>query len=711
MKNVYSADSSPSRHRLAVLAASLSLLLALSLVDCKKTLPGGKPLRRAKERVFVIGFDGMDPTLARRFMDEGKLPNLKALAAEGSFARLKSTQPSESPTAWSSFATGVNPGKHSIYDFLIRHLEGEMAYMPDLNMVKRPKEPLKFFWGLVPTEKPKVSSARGGTSFWKTASADGINSIVLTVPVTWPPEELHHGQLLGGLPLPDLRASMGTFYYWATDLSSYDENNSEFGGVLKRLLLDGGIADTFLKGPENPVLKREEWELMEKRKAGGTLSEKEKARLETLATGKDILLPMKVRWDEGSGRARIEIQGHTLDLEEGAWSEWVPLSFKVNTLISVKGMIQFHVSQADKELRLYGSPINMDPRDPPTPISKPDSFSAELADKIGLYRTIGWAESSDKPLNEGRLDEAEFLYDSDRAMDDRERIILENLKRDDWDLFVAAIETTDRVSHMMWRLIDPRHPMYDAELAAKYGDSIEKVYRRADDFVGRLRQRLPKDALFMVMSDHGFHSFRREVNLNTWLVQNGYMVVRGQSQEKTLHDLFGHGKFFEGVDWSQTRAYAVGLGQIYFNLKGREAKGIVSAGEEYRQLQEEIRAKLVTLVDPETDEKVFADIYKRDDIYKGEYILMAPDLQVGFLDGYRVGWQDTLGTIRRAVVENNNKKWSGDHCATATEISHGVLFTNRKLQAAEPSIMDLAPSILKLLEAPIPGDYDGKPLW
>jgi len=165
------------------------------------------------------------------------------------------------------------------------------------------------------------------------------------------------------------------------------------------------------------------------------------------------------------------------------------------------------------------------------------------------------------------------------------------------------------------------------------------------------------------------------------------------------------------VDWSKTRAYAVGLGQIYFNLRGREGRGIVSPGEEYQKLQEEIRQKLVTLRDPDTGERVFSDIYKRDDIYKGEYVKMAPDLQVGFLDGYRVGWQDTMGGIRRSVVENNNKKWSGDHCATATEISHGVFFCNRRIATKEPSIMDLAPSVLKVLGAPIPADYDGQPLW
>jgi predicted AlkP superfamily phosphohydrolase/phosphomutase len=576
-------------------------------------------------------------------------------------------------------------------------------------MIRR--EPPKFLWGFFPTQAPRITSTRGGTSFWKTASADGIRSVVLTVPVTFPPEELHHGAMLGGLPLPDLRATLGTFYYWATDLSSYEEGNTEFGGFLKRLLFDGGVSETVLKGPESPILKQEEAALREKKKAG-SLSEKEQARLDELATGKDINLPMTVRWTEGQGRAEIEIQGQKLSLKTGEWSEWVPLTFKVNALIRVHGMTQFHVSQAERELRVYASPVNMDPRDPPTAISKPDSFSSDLAEKIGLYRTLGWAESADKPLNEGRLDEAEFLYDSERAMQDREKVILQTLKDDrEWDLFVAAIETTDRVSHMMWRLIDPRHPMYDQALAAKYGGAIEQVYRRADDFVGRLRQQVPKDALFLVMSDHGFHSFRREVNLNTWLLQNGYMTVHGQSKEKTLQDLFGRGKFFEGVDWSKTRAYAVGLGQIYFNLKGRESQGIVSAGEEYRQLQEEIRAKLVTLVDPETSERVLADVYRRDDIYSGEYLQMAPDLQAGFLDGYRVGWQDTLGTIRRGVVENNNKKWSGDHCATATEISHGVLFSNRRVPVAEPSIMDLAPSVLKLLDAPIPADYDGKPIW
>ncbi len=685
----------------SLVAVGLGTAVALGVFSGPRTT---KPLRRAQQRVFVIGFDGMDPTLTRTFMDAGKLPNLKRLSESGTFAKLETTQPSESPVAWSSFATGMNPGKHNIYDFLVRDFE---TYMPDLAGVK--KVPPVFKWGFLPVQRPQVTSTRGGTSFWTLAGRDGVRSAILTVPMTFPLEDVEHGELLGGLPVPDIRGTMGTFNFWATDLSSFEEGNTEFGGFLKRLLFEGGVAKPILKGPENPILKQEEREI-KARKAAGKLTEEETARLEELATTKDVNIPFTVKWTEGASQAEIEIQGTKLTLKAGEWSPWVPVTFTFNFLVKAKGMTQFLVMRADRELQVYASPINLDPRDPPIPISSPADYSKKVAAQIGLYRTIGWAEAT-WPVNEGRMDEATFMYDAEKAFEDREKIFFNRLETDDWDLFVAAIETTDRVSHMMWRLIDPLHPMYDAALAAKHGDAIEKIYRRADDLVGRLQAKLPPDTLFIVMSDHGFHSYRRSVNLNTWLVQNGYMVFEGQESAKMgMSDLFGRGKFWEGVDWTRTRAYAVGLGQIYFNLRGREKNGIVSAGAEYKALQEEIGDKLVQLVDPDTSGRVMAAVYRRDDIYAGEYLQFAPDLQVGFNDGYRVGWQDTLGGVSRAVVENNNKKWSGDHCATATEISGGVFFANRKFTNPKPHIMDLSPTILKALAVPIPGDLDGKPL-
>lgn len=680
----------------------LAVCCALGAWQCGGATKTTRPLRRTTQRVFVMGFDGMDPTLARKWMDEGKLPNLKALADEGTFKTLGSTQPSESPTAWASFATGVNPGKHNIYDFLIRDLK---TYFPDFNMVR--KEPPEFLWGTIPIKRPKIESTRGGTSFWVYAGRDGVKSTVLTVPVTFPPEEIEHGAMLAGLPLPDIRGTLGTYYYWATDLSRYEEGNTEFGGILKRLIFDGDSAHTELVGPPNPIVRQQ----LREARARTPPSDADRTRIAELEAREDIRLPVEVHWDRGGRAVTVDIEGRSVHLREGEWSGWIDLDFKVNFLVRLHGMTQFYLIRSGQELQLYASPVNMDPRNPPVPISKPDGFAADLASSLGVYRTLGWAESTDKPLNDDRVDEQAFLDDSNRAMDDRERVILENLRHDDWDLFVAAIETTDRVQHMMWRLIDPKHPMYDASLAAKYGDAIEKIYRRADDFVGRLRATVPKDAVFMVMSDHGFHSFRRSVNLNTWLVQNGYMAFEGQeSEKKTLADLFGRGRFFEGVDWKRTKAYAVGLGQIYFNMKGREGQGIVSEGAEYTALQNDIRAKLVALVDPADGQRVFREIYRRDDIYKGEYLRNAPDLQVGFNDGYRVGWQDTLGGVTRAVVEDNTRKWSGDHCATATEISGGVLFMNRTIAADAPNIMDLSPTILKLLGVPLPSGLDGKPI-
>ena len=666
-----------------------------------------KPQRRSAERVFVIGFDGMDPTLTSKFIAEGKLPNLQKLASSGTYRTLGTTQPSESPVAWASFATGVNPGKHNIFDFLVRDFE---TYMPDLAMVDKTTNPLKLLWGTIPIARPKPLSTRGGTSFWVTAGLDGIKSKVLTVPVTFPPEDVEHGELLAGLPVPDIRGTVGTFYYWATDLSSFEEGSPEFGGYLKRLLFDGGVSKTFLRGPESPVLKQEEAALREKQKKG-TSSAADEKRLADLKTTKDVNIPITINWKENSGVVDLDVDGNRLTLKQGEWSGWVPMTFKVNTFIRLHAMTQFFIQRADSELQIYAHPANFDPRNPPTAISKPDSFAPDLAKRIGLYRTIGWAESMDKSLQEGRTDEASFLYDADKAFDDREKVIFENLKDPDWDLFVAAIETTDRVSHMFFRLIDPKHPMYDKDLAAKYGDAIEKVYRRADTLVGKLLAAMPPNTTFMVMSDHGFHTFRRGVNLNTWLVQHGYMVFDGQeSPKKGLDDLFGRGQFWEGVDWSRTRAYAVGLGQIYFNLKGRESRGIVSPGAEYEALQKEIGDALVKELDPDDKAQIFRAIYRRDEIYKGEYLRNAPDLQVGFNDGYRVGWQDTMGGVQRSFVENNTRRWSGDHCATATEISGGVFFSTKKIASESPHIMDLAPTILETLGVPLPKDYDGKPL-
>jgi predicted AlkP superfamily phosphohydrolase/phosphomutase len=275
-----------------------------------------------------------------------------------------------------------------------------------------------------------------------------------------------------------------------------------------------------------------------------------------------------------------------------------------------------------------------------------------------------------------------------------------------------VIESTDRVQHMMWRLLDPKHPMYDAALAEKYGDSILRVYRRADQFVGEVLERIEPGTRILIVSDHGFHSWRKAVNLNTWLVQQGYMVLQGQQPgEKKLDDLFGAGEFWENVDWSRTRAYAMGLGQIYFNLRGRESQGIVSPGAEAAHLADEMCARLLTMTDPDDGTHIVRAVYKRDDVYSGEYLQNASELQVGMEDGYRVSWQTALGGSPAGIVYPNMKKWSGDHGGFDYATTPGVLISNKRITAASADIMDIAPTVLKYFGVQIPKDIDGKPLF
>jgi predicted AlkP superfamily phosphohydrolase/phosphomutase len=686
---------------LAIPARRSWLVILLALVAACSTRT---PEERFKQKLVILGFDGMDPALTTRWMKEGQLPNMATLVAQGGLYQLGTTHSPESPTAWASFATGVNPGKHNIYDFLVRDTA---TYLPDLGMVRR--EPPRFLLGYFPVAKPRVLSIRGGTSFWVTAGRAGVRSNILTVPVTFPPEDVPNGELLAGLPLPDIRGTMGTFYYFATDLSRYEEGNTEFGGILKRLIVDNGVAQSELVGPPNPIVRQQ---LRALRGRGAALTDQDRGHIAELQATEDIKLPLTIVWNRAGETATVTIGGRTLILEPGKMSPWVDLDFRVNFLVRVRGMVQLLLMRADTELQLYVSPVNWKPDNPPVPMSSPASFSASLFKQLGYYRTLGWAEAT-WPLNEGRMDEATFMDDLYRAFDDRAHVILSRLSAHDWDLLVGVIESTDRVQHMMWRLMDETHPMYDRALAEKYGDSILRVYRRADQFVGEVMKHVDPSTTVLIVSDHGFHSWRKAVNLNTWLVQQGYMVLQGQQPgEKKLDDLFGGGgQFWENVDWPRTRAYAMGLGQIYFNLRGREGKGVVSPGAESAALADEMRTRLLALTDPDDGARIVRDVYKRDDVYSGEFLQNASELQVGMNDGYRVSWQTALGGSPQGIVYPNMKKWSGDHGGYDFATIAGVLLSNRPVGIATPSIMDIAPTVLKYFGLGVPGDLDGKPLF
>jgi predicted AlkP superfamily phosphohydrolase/phosphomutase len=480
------------------------------------------------------------------------------------------------------------------------------------------------------------------------------------------------------------------------------------GGILKRLVFEGDTTETELIGPANPIVSARMQEVRQQRLS----PDAERAQMAELEAQRDVTLPFTIRWNRSARTATIDIQGETVHLAEGQWSKWVPLQFRINWLMRLNGMAQLYLIKASDDLQLYVSPVNWRPEKPVMPISAPKSFSDDLYERLGTFRTLGWAEAT-WPLNEDRIDEKAFMDDLYRAFDDRAQVILQQIDSRKYDLVVGVIESTDRVQHMFWRFLDPTHPMYDAAAAAKWGDAVERVYRRADLLVAEVLEHVEPGTDIIVLSDHGFHSFKYGVNLNTWLIDEGFMARQQEKVgDKNLNDMFGGGgQFWENVDWSRTKAYSLGLGQIYFNMRGREGKGIVGEGEEYKRLADELSARLMTMTDPKTGQRMVTGVYKRDDMYSGPYLANAPDLQVGFADGYRVSWQTSLGGSPPGLLYENMRKWSGDHCSFDYRDIPGALITTRKVTSDKVRIIDVAPTVLKYFGVPIPKEIDGKPLF
>ncbi len=633
--------------------------------------PSFKP---AKGKVVILGFDGVEPTLVERYIGEGKLPNLEKLAGSGHYSALTTTNPSESPVCWSAFATGSNPGKTGIYDFLSRDPE---TYMPAYSITD--KEKPKFLFGVIPYKKAKVINMRAGTTFWRTAAHNNIKTTAFQMPVTFPADEMEGGKCMSGLGVPDLRATQGTYQYFATDLTPQQVGASEMGGILRKIMVVEGKVRTHIEGVPDP--REEGFKPMHK--------------------------AMFFRID--GERVIIELDGESQKVGAGSWSDWFTVTYDIGPLVHVRGICKFFVKQVKPELQVYLSPIDFHPADDIVPNFNPSNFGKELIEAVGLFRTRGWAIDN-MAHTEEVIDDKTFMEDLFMVEDARREMTLHLLDNDPSDLFISVFQATDRVQHNFFRFLDTKHPRYDPALEGKFGGAILSVYQHMDQVVGEVMKRIDKDTVLIVMSDHGFHSFRRGVNLNTWLTKNAYMTLKGsdigEDKEYNLDDLFKQGQFWPNVNWTKTQAYALGLGQIYINKVGRERYGTVLGGADYDRLLDKIIKELSTLTD-EDGTPAISGVYKGTDIWHGPEMHRAPDMQVGFPDGYRVSWQTCLGGIPPGTIEDNTKIWSGDHCSLEPSITKGTIFCNRKLGGGSPNIMDLAPTALKILGVDVPKEYDG----
>lgn len=619
------------------------------------------------KRLIVVGLDGQDPKLTDQFMKEGLLPNFKALATEGSYTRLKTTYPSLSPVAWSSFSTGTHPARHNIFDFLDRD---RRTYLPMLSSTHIGKVDRFLSIGRfrIPLRKPELRLLRRSKPFWTILGEHRIWSTILRVPITFPPDRFY-GAELSAMCVPDLLGTQGTFLLYTTRpaAAAFKE-----GGLRVQVALTGDAITTTLQGPEN-----------------------------TLVEGNPpLLVPLHVRLDRPAQRVHLEVGTTTLVVTPGELTDWVALSFPAAPGVAVKGLTRLLVTEMADHFSLYVAPINIDPESPAMPISHPPYYAAYLAKKVGPFATLGLAEDT-WALNEGVTDDAAFLaqtYDIDR---EREQMFVAALDRLDSGSLVCVFDGTDRIQHMFWRDIDQGHPAGRGREKAPHRHAIRDLYKHNDALVGRVRAKLRDGDVLMVISDHGFTSFRRGVNLNQWLLREGYLALRAGAD--------GRAEWLRDVDWSQTKAYVLGLTGLFLNMKGREAQGIVEPGAEATALKAEIMAKLANLRDEEKKAIGINEAFDTATLYAGPYLENAPDLVIGYNAGYRISWDCATGMVAGPVFEDNLKPWSGDHCVDPRLVP-GVFFCNRKVETKDPALIDIAPTALRLFGIDPPAHMDGKAL-
>ena len=625
----------------------------------------GIPANARARRVVVLGLDGLEPKLVDQYMQRGELPNMAQLKEQGCYQRLGTTTPAISPVAWSSFQTGVNPGAHNIFDFLTRD---KRNCMPQLSSTETEVSNKRVRFLGVPLWRRGASLRimRKSRPFWTILGERGIFASIIRVPISYPPEPFA-GQIVSAMCTPDLRGTQGTFSYYvegAGDASSSAAGDSTGGEVLP-LIRQGDSFRADLIGP-------------------------------SLSAGGNSKCPLELQVTAATQLVKLKVGAIVLDLKLNSFSEWVRVEFSIEGRKKVSGICRFCV-RSIAPLKLYVSPININPEEPVLPISHPSLFSRWLAKHNGLFGTLGLMEDT-WGRNESALDDARFLEQTWLTHDEREQMFMQALKRVREGLCVGVFDASDRIQHMFWRYIDPKHP---APLEGEeFADTIAAMYRRMDRLVGDVRAQLkPEDVLF-VISDHGFSSFRRCLNLNTWLMQQGLLQLKSGAQPGR--------DYFRDVDWERTKAFAVGLSGLYINRKGRERFGIVE-DKEYEQLKYSISQKLEALRDPQDNEICIRKVYDTAKIYHGLYTEEAPDLIVGYAPGYRVSWESVTGGIEAEVFSDNLKAWSGDHHIDPGEVP-GVFFCNRKIKRDNPHITDLAPSVLDLFSVPVPRYMEGAAL-
>lgn len=635
-----------SRCSAKLLAQVLICFVSVSSVACRRTAATKQPL------VIVLGIDGMDPKFVSQHLAD--LPNVRALMQHGEFKTLQTTMPPQSPVAWSTFSTGLDPSKDGIFDFVYRDPH-TMTPFSAMGETKEPSHELRFGPYEIPLGFPHVKSFRKGEVFWKILADAGVPIKILRMPVNYPPVECR-GESLSGMGVPDMRGTFGTFTFFTDNPTESSRDVS--GGEIVPVQISNDQAVLTIAGPANPY-KRDK---------------------------KPLSVTMTVDVDPFVNAGRFQAQGRSFILQGGQWSDWIPVEFPVIPgLKSAHGMFRVYAKGFRPDFQIYVSPVNFNPLHSDAAISFPTSYSAEIANKIGLFYTQGMPEDT-SAYRQNVFDRQEYLSQARLVAKDEIRILKQGVAALQQGFLFWHFSGVDQNSHVLWKKFD--------------GDLLE-TYKLVDSTIGWVVRSRP-GATVIVMSDHGFASFDRAVNLNAWLLQEGFLHERRRALDTDNRQPFAN------VDWFRTSAYALGLNAIYLNLAGRERNGIVAKADAGQMLQH-LSQRLLALRDPATGRQVVASVSAPHPEFRGD-IQYTPDLIVGFAPGYRSSWGGSLGDISGPVLADNDDAWIGDHCM-APQYVPGLLISNRHSRLEMPRLKDLPVSILSLYGLPPRDGMDGKVIY
>ena len=455
------------------------------------------------------------------------------------------------------------------------------------------------------------------TTFFEEAADMGYPATALWWPAMFPARPGLPVNTLPGLGTPDIRGQLGV----GTLLTSEDESLKKTTVV--KLSADGKNRFTAsLPGPQTPG-----------REGPRTLS-----------------LPLRLEVID-QDCARLTVDGRQFDLRPGEWSDILELRFKAGLLLIVHAITRFIVTSLRGVIRVYVLPLQIHPLHSPWQYASSPSFSRKLWKEVGPFLTLGWPQDT-TGLEDGCIMDDQFLALCQSIFNRRIEILYYLMDDFREGVLAAIFDDLDRVQHMFFR---------------DRMDIVQDWYRRLDRFVGDVSSRVRQwngKYRYLIMSDHGFSYFHAKVHLNRWLLENNYLFMKNGGSD------------LSGVDWSKTRAYAVGLNSIYLNVTGREGQGIVSA-DTVEPLLAEIKNRLLVWQD-EDKSPIIQKMRLKHETYTGPYARLGPDLVVGYASGYRASSETGLGKVPSLSLEPNTDHWGADHCMDS-DVVPGVIFANRDL--------------------------------